>query len=193
MAEQLRVEADQCTLEATLEVDSAGGATLAYTFQNGSAQNAYVFNLIYEDIGDDNMFLANPNAVYVQADGESVLLSKEVIPVPPTLLVEKPFIPCATLVEAGATTKEIIHLSLPLRPWHHYLMLEDEDFADEPVELPPSFELGFFLATPEADKLAKTVKTPVGEAKYFYPFSASSQKLLRVGPFTAKLPVRLPK
>ncbi len=193
MEEQLRAEAIQCTLQVSLARPDPSVVMLTYVFENGSPQNAFLFNQIYRQVLPDGMFATEPQRVYIEASGDGVLLSKKIIPVPDTMDVEKPFIPCATMVKPGESFQETLALPLPLRPWHHYLMLTDDDFASEPTELPASFELGFFLATPEGEKLAQTVRTMTGQAAYFYPFNPASQTLLRVGPFRTRLPVRLPK
>ena len=131
--------------------------------------------------------------MYVEIEKGNVILSKKIIPVPAGTLVEKPIIPCVSKVKAGLGFKETILVKIPLKPWTPYFMPLDEDLAEAPVEKQVFLELGFFLAPPEGDKLAQTVETSDGPALYFYPFPASSQKLMRVGPLSWSVPVLMPK
>jgi hypothetical protein len=193
MEEKLRAEALKCTLEAALSSLEAGGAVLVYTFENGSSQNAYLFNRLWTDIAGDGTFAVDPGTVHVEVAGGGVLLSKKIMPVPENMRVEKRIVPCTTLVKPGARFQETVVLRLPLRPESPYSTIEDKDLAKEPVRRKVWFELAFFLSTPEGDELAETVKTTAGEAKYFDVFPHTSQKLLRVGPFSTELPIRLPK
>ena len=193
MPDEYRAEALKCTLRVAVAVQEARALTLTYTFENGSAQNAYLFNLLYESIGDGPVFFTEANAIYVDLEDGAVALSHKIVPVPEGLKVEKPNVPCTTLVKPGECFQQMVALQLPLRVRTPYRRYEDKDLADRPVMRKAFFELGFFLAAREGESLGKKVKTSAGEATYFYPFSPASQKLLRVGPFSETVPVLLPR
>jgi len=193
MPDEYRSEALKCTLRVAVTVQEARALTVAYTFENGSTQNAYLFNLLYERIGPGPMFFTDPNAVYVDLEGGDLMLSQKIVPVPEGMKVEKPNVPCTTLVRPGERFQQMVALRLPLRVRTPYRRYEDKDLADRPVMRKASFELGFFLASPEGERMGAKVKTPAGEATYFYPFPVLSQKLLRVGPFAEAVPVRVPR
>jgi len=193
MPDEYRSETLKCTLRVAVTAQEGRALFLTYTFENGSAQNAYLFNLLFERIGDGPVFLTDANAVHVEADDGDVVLSQKIVPVPEGLKVEKPAVPCTTLVKPGERFQQTVALELPLRVRTPYCRYEEKDLADRPVLRKAFFELGFFLATREGESLGKKVKTSAGEAVYFYPFPQESQKLLRAGPFSQAVPVRLPR
>jgi len=193
MNQTLNIEVADCKLEVDIQQVDSTTLRVSYNFLNQSQQNAYLFNRIYDDITDDDIYATDRNLMYVEIEKGNVILSKKIIPVPAGTLVEKPIIPCASKVKAGLGFKETILVKLPLKPWTPYFMPLDEDLAEAPAESQVFVELGFFLAPPEGDKLAQTVETSDGLALYFYPFPVSSQKLMRVGPVSWTIPILMPK
>ena len=195
MKQTLTAKAGDCTLEVSASKKTANTLQLAYSFHNQSFQNAYLFNQLYDKRNPARIYETSRNRVYVELEGNPVIviLSKKIAPVPPDKDVEKPVIPCVTLVRAGEQFEVTISLALPLRPWTPYNKPTDSELTASPAERPAYFELGYFLTTPEGDRLAKPVETSEGPALYFYPFPTSSQQLIRVGPLPASVPVRLPK
>ncbi|HUT32678.1 MAG TPA: hypothetical protein VNE39_04285 [Planctomycetota bacterium] len=193
MPEEYRAEALQCSLQVAIAARNAEMLGLTYTFENGASRNAYLFNLLYKHIEPGPIFVTDANAVYVELAGEDLVLSKKIIPVPRHMDVEKPNVPCTTLVKPGERFQGDVLIPLPLQVNTPYEGYEDADLAPRPVLRKASFEIGFFLASPEGEALGEKVRTMAGEATYFYPFSPSSQKLLRVGPFSEAVPVRVPR
>ena len=193
MNQTLNIEVDNCKLEVDIKQVDSTTLKVYYNFLNQNQQNAYLFNRIYDDITDDDVYTTDRNLMYVEIEKGNVILSKKIIPVPAGTLVEKPIIPCVSKVKTGFGFKETILVKLPLKPWTPYFMPLDEDLAEAPVEGQVFLEFSFFLAPPEGDKLAQTVETSDGTALYFYPFSVSSQKLMRVGPLSWTIPVLMPK
>ncbi|MBZ5566081.1 MAG: hypothetical protein LAP13_27140 [Acidobacteriia bacterium] len=182
MHRTLRVDSGPFTLEASIVDQSESTLIMQYVFKNDSPQNAYLFNKLYKGWEEQGFYSTGRDIVYVEMDATQAVVSKKIIPVPPDMEVEKPVIPCVTLVRAGEKFEETISINLPLKTWTPYLRSRGAAAREFVAALPLWFELGFFTTTKEGDALAKTVRTADGPALYFYPFSASRQRILRVGP-----------
>jgi len=182
-----------CTLAVSTRRVSPVQLDVTYLFHNGSPQNAYLFNRLYQEVSRERVFLTNRDLVYVEALGADVILSKKIFPVPETLDVERPNVPAATKVEAGADLEETFTILLPLRPFDPYRRRPQEVLSAPPVERRAFVEIGFFLPKPEGEALANQVETTEGTAHHFYPFPIRAQLLLRAGPLPDALPILLPK
>ncbi len=182
MHRTLRIDSGPFTLEASIADQGPDKLTLQYAFHNGSTQNVYLFNKLYKGWEEQGFYSTGRDLAYVEMDATQAVVSKKIISVPPDLEVEKPVIPCVTLVRAGEKFEESFSVTLPLKTWTPYLRSRGRAVTPSVAARPLWFELGFFSTTKEGDALAKTVKTTDGPALYFYPFSASRQRILRVGP-----------
>lgn len=181
--------------ELTVHSEMKGPTTLMlhYTFNNKSAGNVYLFNRLYRTIDDNQVFVVEPNLLNIEVSERGILLSKKIVPVPAGMEVEKPSVPCASVIKPGAQFQETVSLSLPLMMWTPYLDDEDSQTLAGAVLRRAWFQIGYFPSTPEADALAQSVKTTQGEAFYFDPFPINGQNTLEVGPLPSTLPIRLRK
>jgi hypothetical protein len=181
-----------CVLQVWMNRAGTEELDISYIFTNGSARNAYLFNRLYTMYGEQDLYLTDPHLVNVEVDNGKVLVSKAIVKIPAGAKVEQPNIPCVTKVPAGSNFQEIIRLRLPLKLWTPYSN-DETSIQAQLTDKRLRFALGYFLSTPEGDKLARTVQTSNGAALRFYPFSFSSQKILEVGPPSFSVPVILSK
>lgn len=186
MSSSQTAQKDNCKLVVESRLDPQNGLVLHYTFQNNAVYDVYLFNLLYKEIQDGPVFDTDPNLVNIEDLPPGLLISKKIVPVPPEIDVEKPFIPCSSRVKPGDRLSETITLSLPLSPWTPYL-----DVAAPPssqvVRKRARFEIGFFISNSDSQSLAQPVRTKQGEAFYFDPFPVAGQKTLAVD-----LPMEIP-
>jgi hypothetical protein len=180
---------DNFKLEVSSEIQAEKILVLRYTFRNGSSQNAYLFNQLYKDIVDGPMFETDANLLNVEVSQGGILLSKKIVPVPPDIDVEKPILPCTTLVKPGSEFSETISLPLPLISWTPYHVSPHSQSGQQPIPSKVWFELGYFPSNPQSDALVQRVRTKGGEAFYFDPFPIDGQKTLGVGPLPVSVPV----
>jgi hypothetical protein len=189
MPQQLTAEAERCKLEVQAVLESPTLMKLTYVFSNGNSRNAYLFNRLYRGINAQGAYQTSRDLVYVEAEKEKATISKKIVPVPPLVSVEKPEIPCATCVRPGERFTETLSVPLPLVPYTPYLEPPSQA-AKGTMQCRVWFEIGFFIVGEGGDALAKKVPTTEGEALYFDPFPASSQRLLRIGPVLEGVPVQ---
>jgi hypothetical protein len=182
MTQSLQSESGPFKLELRAVSQDGGNLVLQYGFTNNSRQNAYLFNKIYMGLDDQGKYNTARDLAYVEIDSAKATVGKKIIPVPDDLEVEKPVVPCVTLVEPGKNFEEVLAIRLPLKAWTPYL--QTRPGAAKTVMMPLWFEIGYFSTNQSGDALAKTVQTADGLALHFYPFPASSQKILGVGPIT---------
>jgi hypothetical protein len=182
----------ECRLEVTVS-ESQGSLVIVYRFFNNSPRNGYLFNKQCANVGNDGVYRTQRDLLNVEVLHREVIVSKKIVPVPPDLDVEKPNIPCVTLVRGRTQFEETIRVKLPLKPYTPYAKPRDTDLAASPVSLPLAFELGYFVAPRESDSQAREARTSDGPALRFDPFPVGSQSILRVGPFDSLVPVRLIK
>jgi hypothetical protein len=181
----LSAKMEQCEVDVTATRKLSASLTIQYRFFNRSPRNAYLFNVI-PLWWDKGICHVDRNRAYITVDNGRITISKKIIPVPPLVKPEKRIIPFVTRVGAGQTFEETLLIGLPLTPWAPYQEPQKAGLSDS-AEI--FFELGFFVAPSEGDKLARTVQTTVGPLLLFDPFPESSQKILRVGPLPVSVPV----
>ena len=160
--------------DADLQIDvrpSSQALLVEYRFTNRSRRTAFLFNVIHR-AGPSGNREPDVNLVYVQLAGDSVVLSKKIIPVPPDIDVEKPDVPYVTRVDPGQTFAETINAPLPLKLYAPY----ETSAAPVMGEAEVWFELGFFLAPDPS------VARKVGNRLVVYPFPVDKQLILRRGP-----------
>jgi hypothetical protein len=115
------------------------------------------------------------------------LLSKKIIALPADVDVEKPSLPCASLIKSRDKLSETMELPLPLFEWTPYLGGTGQRPLTEIVRRKAWFEVGYFVASESSPSLAQPVKTKQGDAFYFDPFPITGQKTLEV-----ELPMHVP-
>jgi len=162
-----------------------------YTFRNGGRLNAFLFNRLYRRLVPGPVFETDANLVYVEVNTSSVRLSKKTIPVPDDICVEKPVIPCATLVKPDGTFTETVSVVLPLESRTPYPGVRARrELCEDPELLDAYFELGFVLVPNDGLAWVRQVDTAGGRAWCFNSVDPEKQTVLRAGPFPARLPVR---
>jgi hypothetical protein len=181
---------DPCELTIAAELADSSTLVLRYTVRNTGNQAVYLFNRLYHSFDPARgAFITDPNLVNVELRSEGVVLSKKIVPVPLHIDVEKPVIPLVTRVDAGGSFEERITVRLPVRVWTPYGPDDDVPSASS-APRHAWFELGFFSApAAHVDRIAKVVPTVDGTGLYVYPFTTSSQRMLRVGPLPQAIPV----
>ena len=168
---------DSCQLSASVSL-AADHVDIHYEFHNGSDKNAYLFNLLFDNVLD-GVFVTEPQMVYVDAILGETIVAKKIWPVPPDIDVEKPVIPCLSRVFPGKSFTESIRVELPLMSINPY----SYDLLERKlVKQPLFFELGYFLCSFQGERLAKEVKTPTGAVPRFDPFPEKSQRVFHLGP-----------
>jgi hypothetical protein len=187
MSSAQTAQRDNCKLVVESRLEAQNVLVLHYTFRNDTAHDVFLFNALYKEIGEGPLFDTDPNLLNVELTPRGILLSKKIIAVPPDMDVEKPMLPCSTLVKSGANRSETIRLSLPLSPWTPYIGNAAPSASSQIVQKKAWFEVGFFVSSPASKSLAQRVQTKQGEAFYFDPFPVDGQRTLEVA-----LPVELP-
>jgi hypothetical protein len=186
MAQPPTADVQGCRLEIS-EAKVVGQALhLTYAVVNRGREPVYLFNRLYHKVLEGGAFQTDVNLVYVETAGDKVTLGKKIVPVPADKDVEMVTVPCVTRVGPGQRFTETLNIALPVSPSTPYFH-PPADALGPPVARPADFEVGFFVAAPGTDALAKTVKVSDGTALYFHPFPESRQSVVR-----ATLPVAIP-
>lgn len=180
---------DNCKLVVDVRLDGEKDFVLHYTLQNKSGRDIYVFNRLYREIHEGPLFDTDPNLANIELVPKGILISKKIVPVPADIDVEKPHLPCATLVKSGADTSETMRLSLPLLPWTPYMNGAPRQDSTQISRRKAWFELGYFIAGAGSESLAQPVQTKQGEAFYFDPFPIEGQHTMDVE-LSLELPVQ---
>lgn len=183
MNEDINSRMYDCDLDVQGSLLEANTLTVSYTFRNRNTRNAYLFNRLYTRRSD--RLEINSNLFYLEMDDSKLIICKKIAKVPEGTHIYKPIVPFVTKVPAGVEFHEEFSVALPINGHAISPPYSAQDFAAE-MQRPPSleawFELGFFLASTDGDRLVRSVPTAEGPALYFEPFSFVHQKLLRDGP-----------
>lgn len=165
--------------ELTVDVRVDGHQlTVHYAVRNKGDVPLYLFNLLHHGWQGGGYHVDRNLAVVEWLDG-GVTVAKALTPVPASLLVEVPNIPCMTLLAARASFAESFVLPLPLVAWTPY----SHGRGGAARRLPLRFALGYAVGGTDPRGAPKTVPTTIGPALQFNAFSESSQMILSVGPF----------
>lgn len=192
--ERLQVTGRACVLSAWVSRVDPGTLRVGYELANLGPRTCYVFNLLHSEYDPARGgFVLDPDLAWVAVEAGSVVVQKRVLPLPPHASAEHAYIPCVSRVPPGQALTETFTLRLPLRPAGPYEVPEDRELRPDPATLPVVFELGCFHAHPRGEDLAEEVATSRGPAVRFYPFTVTSQQVLRAGPFALEVPVLLPR
>ena len=178
---------DNCRLAVESRIEGQNVLVVQYNFQNDAGRDVYVFNRLYKEIVDGPVFDTDTNLVNVENLAKGILLSKKIIAVPPDIDVEKPSLPCSSLVKTGGRLSETIRLSLPLSVWTPYVGHTAKAPPTDVVRRRALFEIGYFVSNSGTQSLAQVVQTKQGEAFYFDPFPETGQKTIEV-----ELPMEVP-
>jgi len=186
MGSSQTAQKDDCKFVVESRLDPQGGLVLHYTFQNNSGHQIYLFNRLYKEIEEGPLFDTDPNLVNIELFPKGLLISKKIIAVPPDVDVEKPLLPCTSLVRPGDSLSETIQLSLPLTTWTPYLVHSGPP-PSQVIRRKARFEIGYFVSSDASQSLAQPVRTKQGDAFYFAPFPVAGQKTVDV-----ELPLEIP-
>jgi hypothetical protein len=186
MGSSQTAQKDECKLVVESRLDPQNALVLHYTFQNNTGHYVYLFNRLYKEIEQGPLFGTDPNLVNIEILPKGLLISKKIVAVPPDIDVEKPHLPCSSLVKSGDSLSETIHLSLPLSAWTPYLGGSGQT-SSQVVRRKAWFEIGYFVSSAASESLAQPVQTKQGDAFYFDPFPIAGQKTLDV-----ELPLEIP-
>jgi hypothetical protein len=178
---------ESCTLALESHVDAQNHLILRYLFHNYTGHDVYLFNRLYRMIEKGPVFNTDPNLVNIEDLPSGILVSKKIIAVPSDVDVEKPLIPCSSLVKSGASFIETIQLPLPLSIWTPYSGHLGQASGPSIVRKRAWFELGYFVSSTTSHLLAKSVRTKEGEAFYFNPFPIVNQKTIEI-----EIPMEIP-
>ena len=118
---------------------------LSYNFLSKNLNNIYLFNKIYYEIDENDIFLTSKSSVYSEYSDGEIIICKKIISVPDDIDVEKPTIPCASKVEPNNKYEECLSLDLPITPMTPYFVPGDYDFIKLPYDLEAYFEIGFCI------------------------------------------------
>lgn len=178
------VEKSGCRMSGEV-VRTDGSLEIRFSFNNRTAQTAFLFDGVYRDQGPE--IDTSVNLIYVEPSGQDVILGKKLIRVPEGMLVEKKVVPLMTRVSPGAHVDRKYSIALPLLPWTPYL--PDDPRRPEMLQsLQESangyFELGFLLTPPEGAALAQRVNLTERELWRFDTVNPDRQSIMRVGPIS---------
>lgn len=182
------VEKDSCILRIIQSRIDEYNFILTYEFINNCKSDVYIFNRLHHGLNNDGIYQTNKNLVNVIIENDNTFISKRIVKVPSNLEVEKPNIPCLTLVNPNSSFKETLKLSLPLRPWTPYSIEVSND--GKIFELPPIFEIGYFISSGHSKSLLKNVNTLDGEA-VFIDLEFKNQRIIAIPLSQIKLPIRV--
>ena len=186
MAERLSTKTAECTLDVTVEHISSTHLTVQYEVRNHSHLPVYLFNKLYGEINSGKVFDVDQNMVHIRPEDNKVILSKAIVPVPGGLEVEYRYVPCMSKLLPNESFKELINIPLPVSPYSAYT---SRLLRHDPQRKVLFFELGYFVALPQAEAMVREVSTTSTAAYRIDPFPLSSQKLLTVGPFRQSIEV----
>lgn len=187
MSSSQTAQKDNCKLVVESRIEAQNVLHVRYTFHNDTGHDVYLFNRLYKEIDEGAVFDTEPNLVNVEILQRGILLSKKIIAVPPDVDVEKPSLPCSSLVKSGGKVSEAFELPLPLSEWTPYLGLTGQPPSAEIVRRRAWFEVGYFVSSQASQLLVQSVKTKQGDAFYIDPFPIIGQKTLEV-----ELPLEIP-
>ena len=116
-----------------------------YTVVNTAGHKIYLFNRLFITDMKGQRTL-DPNRVYAEINGTTLHLAKQLVEIPPGMLVEYPVVPYLNRLDPGESFKETLTLALPIRENQPYMSVpfgatEREVMCDELV-----FTIGYFVA-----------------------------------------------
>lgn len=105
-------------LKSTLSVshrEGAGALALDYTFTNHDAAPVCLYNRLSVVSADGSSSHVDPNAAYVELEGQSLHVRKMVLSLPPGLQAAERLTPHLCKVEPGASFHERLSFPLPVK------------------------------------------------------------------------------
>lgn len=107
-------------LTATITALTATSLTIGYDLVNDHKTTIYVADMLYA-VAPDGGHRPDPTLAYAvaQVDG-SLILSKELVPIPPGIKAERPEMPYFVAMQPGERRSGTIVLAQPIAPFHPY-------------------------------------------------------------------------
>jgi hypothetical protein len=177
MSPNLAVSTAECTLSAAASL-AADILHLRYELTNDTDRPLYLFNKLGR-MGGTSVFDTAPTTVNVVRHADGVTVGKALVPVPDDMEVERLYIPCLSRVEPGQTLAETLALLHPLVPFTWY---KSRPLTKAPVSVPLFFELGYVLASEQAEPLIQAIQTPHGAVLHASWFPLELQGKIQTGP-----------
>ncbi len=170
-----------CRLELIARVET-NFVAVRYVFVNRGVNPVFLFNRLYLSVKPPRVFQTDPDRVNVVFEDRRVTVSKQIVPVPANIDVERRNVPCSTLVASGSSFSEALRIPLPLRPVSPYdgARLGPERSKPEMREL--WFSLGYAEILEKMVMSVPVVETEQGDAYGLFTAQPEQQKILIVGP-----------
>jgi hypothetical protein len=124
------------------------GLGVQYVVTNTAGHEVYLFNRLFvTDIKGQRTL--DPNRAYAEVRGTTLHLAKQLVEIPPGMLVEFPVVPYLTRLDPGESLEEKMEFELPIREDQPYMTVpfganEREVTCEELV-----FTIGYFVAREE--------------------------------------------
>ncbi|HKJ18512.1 MAG TPA: hypothetical protein VJ984_14255 [Xanthomonadales bacterium] len=102
-----------------------GKLQLSYSMVNGSGQDIFVFDTLY-DMATRSM---NPDWYYASVENDVIVIARQVWPLPQGLAHSEPEVPYGRWIEAGHTASGQFAVALPVKeedPYHYIVHSNDE-------------------------------------------------------------------
>lgn len=103
-----------------------------YKVTNTTGSPIYLFNVIWEYENSGKVKLSSPNAYVSLRNNSTLLVAKQVAPLPKTKAVELRVVPLATKLEAGKDFAESVVLPIPVEEFNPYF-IKQESSRTEPA------------------------------------------------------------
>jgi ribosomal protein L40E len=136
-----------------------------YEVENVSISDLYLFNRLWHDYTEQNIFELDANLVYISARGNTGRLLKGIPDIPANMHVEMPIIPCVTVLQRGQRMDETLQIELPLRQLDPYKRKERPSIQNPTAMV---FSLGYFRASEIGKRPVNYVRSTMGQALYAY-------------------------
>ncbi len=111
--------AEAATLTVTVEEVVDRQIRLSYELRNTGERPIYLFNRLAR-FGPTGSPTLDDNAVYSAIEGDTLVLSRQLVPIPDGIRVEMPEVPGLSEVAPGASLKQSLTVVLPLQERNPY-------------------------------------------------------------------------
>lgn len=117
--QSMTTTAESATLTVTVEEVIDRQIRLSYELRNTGERPIYLFNRLVK-FGPTGSPTLDDNAVYSAIEGDALVLSRQLVPIPSGIRVEVPEVPGLSEVAPGASLKQSLTVVLPLRERNPY-------------------------------------------------------------------------
>lgn len=154
-------------LTLNFEVLENNGIVLRVRYETHNVSNSdiFLFNRLWHNYTDQNVFELDANLVYISSQGNGVRLLKGSPDVPRNMSVEMPIIPCVTLLPRSQGMNEAFQISLPLKQINPYLPDQNQVIENPDTII---FSLGYFPVSQIGNRPVNPVRSTKGQSLYAY-------------------------